>query len=154
VTRLAGRATGRSGFTLAELIVVLVILSVVAATVMPALRTETADALSVAANEVSQLLLCAERTALESGAFVRLTLNPTTRAYVVEQVSDTAISVLGGGSLDLPPGVAFSEERPSIRFEFGRTGAVAQDSLVLRAGAASRVIRVDAWSGSPLGDAR
>ena len=140
--------SGRCGFTLAELVVVLVILSVVAATVIPALRIAAPDALSVGATEVSRLLLGAERTALEVGAPVRLTLNPTTRAYVVERVSDTAIGVLGAGWLDFPAGVELSDQRPSIRVEFGRTGPAAHDSLVLRAGAATRVIQVDAWIGS------
>jgi len=144
--------SGCHGFTLAELVVVLLILSVVAATVVPALRIAAPDALSLAATEVSRLLLGAERTALEAGVPVRLTVNPTTRAYVVERVSDATVGVLGAGSLDLPAGVELSDQRPSIRVEFGRTGPAALDSLVLRAGAATRVIRVDAWIGSPMGD--
>ena len=79
--------SGRCGFTLAELVVVLVILSVVAATVMPALRASAPDGLSIGAAEVSRLLLSAERAALEAGVPVRLTVNPTTRAYVVERVA-------------------------------------------------------------------
>ena len=146
--------SGCHGFTLAELVVVLVILSVVAATVMPALRASAPDGLSIGAAEVSRLLLSAERAALEAGVPVRLTVNPTTRAYVVERVSDTTVGVLGAGSLDLPAGVELSDQRPSIRVEFGRTGPAAQDSLVLRAGATTRVIRVDAWIGSPRGEPR
>ena len=141
---------GRAGYTLAELVVVLVILGVVAAGVAPAIRSVERDPLDSAADEVSRAALAARNAALQSGAPVRLTLDPATREFLIERMDDSSSTPLWRGALALGEGVTMDRSGGALRIVFARTGTAAPDSISLLSPDGSRLVRVGGWTGAPI----
>ncbi len=151
--RPVGRYRG-GGFTLAELVVLLIILGIIGGAVVPALRVSEPDPLALAAAEISRVLLAGRNAALQGGVPIRLTLDPRSLAYLIEETGDSIAAPVGRGTLALPPGVELVEGRPRVRVQFARTGSAVPDSVTLRSPQGSRVIRVEPWSGAPVPLAR
>ena len=138
-----------SGFTLVEIVVVLVILGVSAAVVVPALRIITpADGVSVAAGEVAGVLRTARRTALERAMPVVVTITPGSGQYIVEGIEHAdSVTSLASGAFSVGTGVTLGTSGPRMRVAFDRYGLAQADSLTVRGDEGSAVVGVERWSG-------
>lgn len=134
----------RGGFTLVEMVVVLVILSIAAAAVAPALLRPSAPAEVEAAAQVVKMLGGARRLAVERGEAVSLTLDPAARTWraAAEPVGDS----LAAGALELPPGVAIAPAG-APRFVFRPLGGAAGGPLTLAVEGRTVRVDVDRWTG-------
>lgn len=139
------------GFTLVEVLVVLVILGIGAAVVVPALpRIAEEDPLARSAEEVTLLLRRARRTALERGAPVALTVDTQASRYWVEIYEKMEWRPLVEDQVVLSPGVSLTAETGRARLVFRPDGSAQGDPLGVRDGGRGTRIAVDLW----LGDAR
>lgn len=129
------------GYTLAELVVVLAILGIVASGVPPAIRAIERDPLELSADEVTRVVLAARNAALQAGASVRLTLNPTNREFRIDRMDDSISVPIAKGVLSLVAGVAIADG-PPLRVVFERTGFAPPDSVLLQSPAGTRLVRV------------
>lgn len=140
----AGPAPRAGGFTLVEVVVVLVLLGMVAAVTVPAFRgVGEPEPVDAAAQELFALLHGGRRMAVEEGVRVTLLLDPATGRWWLERGADS----LRAGTLDLPPGVRLAAGPPRVRFTFDPSGAVHGDPLAVRGPDALVPVRVDRWSG-------
>jgi general secretion pathway protein H len=134
----------RRGFTLVEVVVVLVILAVTAAAVAPALLSPAPRGPEAAAAEVVRLLSSARRLAVDRAQPVSLALNPTAGTW--RAVAEPAGDSLGAGTLALPEGVTLTAEGPA-RFVFHPMGGATGGWLTLSDGARTARVQVDRWTG-------
>ena len=126
---------------------VLVILSIVATGVIPAIRNIQRDPLDVAAEAVTRLQSLARNAALESGGPVQLTLNPSTGEFLVDRMNDSIGEPMERGVLSLGPEVTV--ETSPVRMVFARTGFAPPDSLRLQSAGVTRLIRLGGWTPTP-----
>ncbi len=136
----------RRGFTLAEIIVVLALLGVIAAVTVPAFtRLDVADDATRAAGAVVQVLHAARLAALEQASAATVVVEPASGRYWVA-LGDAAA---GGdsGTFTTPVGVTLLGTEPRARFVFEPTGAATGDSLFLQGTSRTAVVTVDRWSG-------
>jgi prepilin-type N-terminal cleavage/methylation domain-containing protein len=168
--RRLGRAPARSprptGFTLMEVLVVLIILTLIAGATVPAIMGERRpdDDLTTAARQVEQLFRLARDSAIRSGGAVTVMMDSATSlvwmlteaapptAESDETEGPTALPGLGaptsaGTALELPPSVRVLLGTTRARFTFLPTGATLADSLVLSHMGASLVLTLDPWTG-------
>ncbi|QDT63626.1 prepilin-type N-terminal cleavage/methylation domain-containing protein [Calycomorphotria hydatis] len=119
----------RAAFTLFELLLVLVVLSVVAAMVVPTLgRAMSTRPLRAAADDLRQLLTEVRRDAIDAGVPLKFEYVPGQREYSVAVLYETADLASTGtengqpmaatviaslGERTLPDGISFVEERSS-----------------------------------------
>ncbi len=112
--RPSHEAPPRAGFTLVELVVVLVVLGVALAVAAPGMRPPAHGARSVAAR-LADVAAAARSTAAARGGVVTVTIELASGAYVVVERRSPyrAADTLRSGVLALPPGA---------RLEGGRDG--------------------------------
>lgn len=145
----------RRAFTIAELLVTLVIMSVVAGAVAPAVGSLVRDAREpTTETAVMMLLRRARQTALERGAPVTLTLDPAGARWWARVGGDSGMVALTSGALVLDAGVALDAGAPRAQWTFAPTGAASGAALTVRRGDRATVITVDAWTGEAQADAR
>jgi prepilin-type N-terminal cleavage/methylation domain-containing protein len=136
------------GFTLAEIIVVLALLGIVAAVSVPAFtRLDAGDDASRAAADVVRVLHAARVAALERAAAVTVVVEPSSGRYWVSL--DDSGSRSDSGAVALPAGarlVGAGRER-FTRFLFRPNGSAVGDSLVVQGSERSAVVAVDRWTG-------
>jgi len=133
------------GFTLVEVLVVLVILGITAATVVPALARATEDDdLSRATRDVERVLVTARRTALERAAPVTVTVVPESGRYWVHRMDGTA---LDSGTVALDGGLRMVSSTRRPRFQFNPLGTADGDSLLLLGAGGARALAIDRWTG-------
>lgn len=159
----------RGGFTLVEMVVVLLILAVAAAVTVPALlEPRQEEELDAATRRIETLFRLARDSAARAGVPVTLTVDSVTggvwlepervRSDVVERATSltsrlqpprSGASMAGpaGESLELPATVRLELTAARARFTFAHGGASFGDTVLLRRGAAVRVITLDPWSG-------
>ncbi|MGH7544670.1 MAG: GspH/FimT family pseudopilin [Gemmatimonadota bacterium] len=139
------------GFTLVEVLVVLVILGIAAAVVVPALpRMAEEDPLARSAEEVTNLLRRSRRTALERGAPVALTVDADANRYWVEIYEHGEWRRLVEDEVALSADASLTAEAGRAHFVFRPDGRAQGDPLGVRYGARGTQIALDPW----LGDAR
>lgn len=157
------RHANRSGFTIIELIVVMVILAVMTGLAVPAFRAWVEeDDMTAATRRVQTLFRFARDSAVRSGTplsvwidsasarvwLVRVTLDSASSAPPVNRTSNSAASAAADGQdLGLPPTVQLQLSRARASFRFAPSGAVFADTLTLATRDQSRRITLDPWTG-------
>jgi type II secretion system protein H len=165
------RAAGRAGFTLVEIIVVLVIIAVATAFTLPAfLEPRPEDDMTAAARRIDTLFRVARDSAVRGGVPIAVAIDSATGAVwlVPERVATaaersatssrltqptTALRSLRrdaadvGASLELPPSVRLELSAARAGFLFTPGGAAFGDTLVLRTATRTLTITLDPWTG-------
>lgn len=169
------QARSRSGFTLVEVGVVIVILSLMAAVAVPAFRRMVQpDELRDAVGRVEALFRLARDSAIASGRAVTVVIDSVTGHVWLdsprrESVADSLLppdrydpfapalrmsalprreeAVDTGQSLELPSSVRLELSRARARFTFEPGGNAFADSLVLRTNTSAVLLTADAWTG-------
>jgi prepilin-type N-terminal cleavage/methylation domain-containing protein len=175
------RGRGRAGFTLVEVVVVLLILALGAAIAVPALLAPREDAdIDAATRRIELLFQLARDSAVRGGVPIAVTIDSATGGVWLAPVHETddgmyattspanlrppgllaaaAASLAGGAAgsagagedIGLPGTVRLELTRARARFVFAPAGAAFGDSLLLRAGAAVRLVSLDPWTGHAL----
>lgn len=145
----------RGGFTLIEIVVVLLILGVVAAVTVPALGRlqERQTSSESAAREIAQLLRTSRRTAVNHGVAVVVVVDPVHRGYRIETQGNVQLSkkspIVREGKLDLPQ-VRFVGDFVPYRFRFDRLGTGHGPMIHLESESGDRAsVSVTSWTGEP-----
>jgi prepilin-type N-terminal cleavage/methylation domain-containing protein len=162
----SGRFSPPSGFTLVEVVVVLLIMSIIAGVTVPALLNEGRpdDDLTAATRRIETLFRLARDSAIRGGAPVtvlresathvvwllpelRPGMTPTDSSALLAPESDDGVGILGAGTpLELPVSVDLELGQTRGRFTFMPTGATMGDSLVLRHAGTELVVTLDPWT--------
>ncbi|HEX7049243.1 MAG TPA: GspH/FimT family pseudopilin [Longimicrobiales bacterium] len=142
------RARRPAGFTLAELVVVLLLLGVMAAVVVPALRAPAPDSAPEAARRIAAVLESARNAAVDRGVAVAVRFTAATGEYVVATAPwlDRAPETLGTGRLVLSPGATLHVVgRATTVFDPLRRAR--GGSIIVRNGEERYEVSVDHWTG-------
>jgi len=134
----------RRGFTLAEMLIVIVILGITAAAVVPAIaRTVTVDEVTQVTRRIELILNAARTRALEQATSIAVTLAPESGRYWVRDRD----RVLDSGTIALDPGVTLwsTAVRPNVLFS--SLGSAQGDSIFVRGPTGAAAIRLDPWTG-------
>jgi prepilin-type N-terminal cleavage/methylation domain-containing protein len=144
--RTRSPASRRTGFTLVELVVVLVILGVVLGVAGPAFIVRGEAMGDDASAPVVRMLERARRTANESARLTTVVIDPrTARAWVRTEGREPNIDTTF--TLALTQGAALSAARPRVRFTFDARGGASGDALTVSSPAGRAIITVDRASG-------
>ena len=153
VVRAAGSRAGgsevRRGFTLVEMVVVMIIAAVAVGVTAPALmrmagvRGDEGDATPLAA-----LLRAARREAVEGGVVASLYLDPETRNFRIDTAGPAGAGVLTESLLEMDPGVTLANDSLRVRFIFRPDGSVFGDTLMVHGQWGSSRVSVDRWTGA------
>jgi prepilin-type N-terminal cleavage/methylation domain-containing protein len=137
------------GFTLVELVVVLLLLGLLSAAVAPALRTvaERTPA-QHAREEIVALLASARRSALEQASTATLRLNTASLAWRLTVNSATKATATDGRLL-LPAGTTLSDADGRVTARFYPDGTVDAEPVVASAAGVTEIVRLDRWTGRP-----
>ena len=142
-----GRGRARAGFTLMEMAIILVILTVAAAVVIPALSDLGRTRGTTTTDAVLTLLRTARQIAIQQSATVTVLLDPQTGHFRVDSVSATGAGLVIEDSLRLGASDQLETDQPRLRYVFTPSGAAFSDSLVIRGTDSTRTLFVDVWSG-------
>jgi len=145
---MKARAVVRGGFTLVEMLIVIVILAIVSAVTIPALRSTPEDELAVSAGVVTNLMQRSRQTAVERGQSVALVVDAANARYWAMVVSPgTADSLVSYGPIDLSSGATLEGDESRSRYIFAPSGAAAGGPLVVRLDSRAAVITLNQWTG-------
>lgn len=141
--------TARAGFTLVEMVTVIVVLGIVAAVAAPALRPDRRDSGAYAARALRAAYAEARSTAARRGVPVLVVVETATDSFALfAEREGAAPEPLRAGRLPLPAGatiVGGREGRATARFTpLGRARA---DAVTLVDGDQRYPVAVDAWTG-------
>lgn len=159
----AARQSNRSGFTIIELIVVMVILAVMTSLAVPAFRSWVEeDDLTTATRRVESLFRLARDSAVRSGTPLSVWIDSVSaRVWLVPVTLDSASSAPRvtragvpsesgldtGEALGLPASIQLRLSRARASFRFAPSGAVFADTLTLASKGVSRQITLNPWTG-------
>lgn len=133
----------RRGFTLAELIVVLAILSISAAAAAPALAPFLGDGDLSTTDALAAVLRTAQGAAVKQATSTAVLLAPASGRYSVRVAGLPAAE----GVLPLPEGTTLESTEPRVRFDFTATGLAVAGQVFIREGGRTVVVDVDRWTG-------
>ena len=148
-------ATGGRGFTLIEMIVVLIVIAVIAGLTAPAMMRavsaseDTSDAAALVA-----LFRGARREAIERGTTVTVVLDPAEARYRADTSGPRGAGLLKEDAIALGDGVSLESDSLRVRFTFRPDGSVFGDTLTVRGQWESSRISIDRWTGAIHVDAR
>jgi|1185.fasta_scaffold1039435_2 general secretion pathway protein H len=141
-------ATARVGFTLVEMLVVIVILAIVSAVTVPALRSDPDDEVTTTAGVITRLLAQSRETAVRRGEAVDLIVDAeNARYWAVVAETGKRDSVLSYGAIAIPTGANVTADESRSRYTFLPTGGTSGGSLTLRMNSRAAVINLDRWTG-------
>jgi prepilin-type N-terminal cleavage/methylation domain-containing protein len=142
--------TSRAGFTIIEVVVVLLIIAIATAVTVPALLAPAADddALTTAVRDIDLLFRTARDSSARSGRAVTVMLDSATSHAWLYAGEDSPAS--DGVPLGLPNGVRLQLSKARAAFLFMPGGAAFADSLTLRAATTDRLVTIDPWTGRPV----
>jgi prepilin-type N-terminal cleavage/methylation domain-containing protein len=140
----------QAGFTLLELIVVLVIAGVISAVTIPAFSSGQPDQpAAVGASELVALLRSARARALTRAQPVTLRIDARTRVFTVATETGDSIVPIAQGIVALPRGITLGAPASGAQFRFAPTGAARGDTLLVRGDGPAVAVWVDRWTGAP-----
>lgn len=141
--------TARRGFTLVEMIVVLIVIAVTAGLTAPAMMRMTGTAADDGdAAPLVALLRGARRQAIEGGTVVTLLLDPKGARYRADTTSPRGAGMLSEGELAMDAGVTLESDSARVRFTFRPDGSVFGDTLTVRGRWTTARVSVDKWTGA------
>ena len=134
------------GFTLIELVVVLLILGLTLAAVAPAFAARRDQATDRAADAIAMLLKTARNTALETAVPTTVTIDPASarvwvRADAIKNPLDTSFTIA------VPVGTEYSAASPRVRFIFDPRGGATVDTFMVLSARGRWAVTVDSWTG-------
>lgn len=138
------------GFSLVEVVVVLLILSVSAAVAVPAYRSAGAEGPEVrTADELLGVLRTARRLALREGATVEVAIDPANgRWWVLTEGRSTSAQPVREGTFALHGDVRIASSAERARFVFSPTRVLRADPVVVMAAGRSVRVTADPWTGA------
>lgn len=138
----------RRGFTLVEMLVVIVILAIVSAVTIPAFRSNSDDQLANAVRVITTLMQRSRQTAIERGENVTLVVDAEhARYWAVVHGTSRADSVVSYGAIEMSSGATLSSDALRSRFLFEPSGSASGPSLVVKVDSRAAVIALDRWTG-------
>jgi prepilin-type N-terminal cleavage/methylation domain-containing protein len=140
--------TPRAGVTLLELMIVLVILSILAAVTTPALRGfGTQDETTRTRGRLAIMLTRARETALETGHEATLTIDPRRGRYWVTEAASASIVALAEDTISVANTLSRVTAEPRLRFVFAHDGSARAGSVSLGALERGVGLTLDRWTG-------
>ncbi len=141
-------ATLARGFSLIEIVVVLLLLGIAAAVTAPALaRLDERDPVGDGAERVRGVLRGARLAAVERGRPVVVVIVPEEARYRAWLAGDEA-RPLAEAALELADGVRLEATEPRPTFVFSPRGPAHGPALSVRRGARAATVAVDPWTGA------
>jgi type II secretion system protein H len=138
----------REGFTLVEMLIVIVILAIVSAVTIPALRSNPDDALTTSANTLTTLMQRSRQTAIERGQNVTLVVDAeNARYWATIMNTNRPDSLVSFGPIELASGATLSSEEPRSRFVFVPSGAASGPPIEMRLDSRAAIITLNQWTG-------
>ena len=148
-------ARARHGFTLIEMIVVLIVIAVIAGLTAPAMMRMAAPEVDASdAAPVAGLLRAARRQAIEGGSVVTLILDPEEARYRADTSGPRGSGRLSEGPISIGEDVTLESDSLRVRFTFRPDGSVFGDTVIVHGRYASARVSVDRWTGAVRVDAR
>jgi prepilin-type N-terminal cleavage/methylation domain-containing protein len=138
---------GRSGFTLWELTMVLLVMAIAASLAAPAFARFGTDQPAGAADRLIGLLRDAHKASIDFNATVTLRMDPKTLKYQLDTSGVSGSGRLAEGTLDLGLTQTLVTDEPRLRYVFRPSGVAFADTVIVRGGNVPLVVRVDPWSG-------
>ena len=153
MTRSAARARTRRGFTLWELVVVMVVLAVTLGVSIPAYVRFGAPTATTPLDELLGVLRDARTAAVRLESTVSVVVDPKSGAYRVDTTTASGAGILREDTLSLELRRAIVTDSARLRFTFRATGAAMGDTVRVRGDRGDRIVGVDMWNGLPHADA-
>jgi type II secretion system protein H len=142
--------TSQSGFTLLELVVVLVIVGVISAVTIPAFSAGRRDDPAAAgASEVVSHLRTARSRALTLAQPTTLLIDTRARLFTLTSETGDSIAAIAQGAITLALGVSLAGTPAVARFRFAPRGTAGGDTLFVRGDGPAVAVWVDRWTGAP-----
>ena len=141
---------GREGFTLVELVVVLVFLGLAAAVAVPAFRPASERGAGPAARELARAWSAARGQAARRGSPVTVDLDLGTGSYAALAEGDSMrLDTLEAGYLPLSPGVRLSGgDGVRARAVFDALGRARADRVRITGEGEAHEVWADVWTGA------
>jgi Tfp pilus assembly protein FimT len=137
----------RGGFTLWELTMVLLVMTIAGSLAAPAFVRFGTEKPAGAADQILGLLHDARKLSLDHNVTVTLRLDPKTLRYQLDTSGVEGAALFTAGKLEPGLSQTLVTDQPRLTYIFKSTGAVFADTVVVRGGDVPWVVRVDAWSG-------
>ena len=142
----------RAGFTLVEVVVVLIVLAVISGLAVPAFRQASIDDdMTIATKQMELIFSTARDSAIRTARPMTVTFDSATRnIWLLDSAIDSTSASIVPEPLDfeLPRTVSLHLTKRRVQFRFSSSGAVFGDSILLRSSGADRVLRLNPWSGA------
>lgn len=140
------RRRARRGFTLIELIVVLIIMGVVLSTATPAFTVRGSSTADDAVERIASVLRSARRTALHTARVTTVTIDPAGGRVWVRTAGEP-VTLDTTFLLPLPANAQLTSATARAAFTFDARGLAAGDELVVISNRGSAAVTVDPANG-------